>query len=418
MPTDDESQIELISRLSVPRYATRLNPTPIPTAHWDDAPLYCLKVNDEWISHILGVMVALDQPDTWIGTADEIYAARQQVNEIMVAFMEQCDPMSNCCPEPLIRVNADGTVSVSYDGGMTYNPATTEDPRNIIPQPPPLPGDDGLAKRCTAANNVLGQFKDFKSRMDGIFDTADTVGAFVLAVATAIAAIIFSPAAIPIIVSIELAIFSALFVVPKEEYDAVFTDTVWGKLLCIIYCHTQPDGTYTEADVDAIIADINTQFSATDYLTFHVARDAFLGMLKSARNPGMNVMAKITTGSYASCDSCDCPSCNMDAWQVYGTRSGEGSFVYGTETARDDISVTMDSVAQGGGYIQIIWTADPAICCAVGIDTAGVSVTTSWIPCGGTFPVTTGIYAPSDCTYLLQLQSLVPFTTVYTFNPC
>lgn len=47
-------------------------------------------VNGEWVSHVLGVLAALDQPDTWLGTAEEIFAARQQVNEIMAALMAQC----------------------------------------------------------------------------------------------------------------------------------------------------------------------------------------------------------------------------------------------------------------------------------------------------------------------------------------
>lgn len=86
-----ENQSEIIQQLAVPRYAPRLKPTPIPGAAWNEAPLFCLKLNDEWVSHVLGVMEALDQPDTWVGTQEEIDAARQQVNEIMAAFMQLCE---------------------------------------------------------------------------------------------------------------------------------------------------------------------------------------------------------------------------------------------------------------------------------------------------------------------------------------
>jgi len=74
-----------------PRYVPRPDPLPIPAAAWNDEPTYCLQVNDEWVSHILGVMDALDQPDTWQGTEAEIDAARAQVNEIMAALMERCE---------------------------------------------------------------------------------------------------------------------------------------------------------------------------------------------------------------------------------------------------------------------------------------------------------------------------------------
>lgn len=85
-----ENQADTMQQLAAPRYTPRPQPTAIPTAAWNDAPLFCLQVNDQWVSHILGVLDALDQQDTWIGTEDEIYAARQQVNEIMNALMTAC----------------------------------------------------------------------------------------------------------------------------------------------------------------------------------------------------------------------------------------------------------------------------------------------------------------------------------------
>lgn len=77
--------------LPAPEYVPRPKPTEIPAAAWNDEPLFCLAVNDEWVSHILGVLAALDQPDTWIGTEEEIFAARQQVNEMMLALMTACE---------------------------------------------------------------------------------------------------------------------------------------------------------------------------------------------------------------------------------------------------------------------------------------------------------------------------------------
>lgn len=87
-----ENQADTMQQLTAPRYTPRPQPTPIPTAAWNDEPLFCLQVNDQWVSHILGVLDALDQQDTWIGTEDDIFAARQQVNEIMNALMTRCTP--------------------------------------------------------------------------------------------------------------------------------------------------------------------------------------------------------------------------------------------------------------------------------------------------------------------------------------
>lgn len=67
-------------------YSPRPNPTPIPAERWDEGEMRCLQVNHTWVAHILGVMEALDQPDTWQGTPEEIEDARAQVNEIMLAL--------------------------------------------------------------------------------------------------------------------------------------------------------------------------------------------------------------------------------------------------------------------------------------------------------------------------------------------
>lgn len=99
-----------MERLNLRGYVPRPQPTEIPTAAWNDTPLYCLKVNDQWVSHLLGVLTALDQPDTWIGTAEEIDSARQQVNEIMLALMA-------ACPMPLFSFWTDSDVPDTIDSG-------------------------------------------------------------------------------------------------------------------------------------------------------------------------------------------------------------------------------------------------------------------------------------------------------------
>jgi len=124
---------EIIPALPVPEYVPRPQPTIIPTAAWNDTPLFCLKVNDEWVSHILGVLTALDQPDTWVGTEEEIYAARQQVNEIMLMLMTQCED----------------TVSVQYPRHATL----WHDESSIVS------GSSFTSlSLAPSPNNILGQF--------------------------------------------------------------------------------------------------------------------------------------------------------------------------------------------------------------------------------------------------------------------
>lgn len=83
---------DITQQIVAPKYAPRTEPKIIPTAAWNEAPLFCLKINDEWLSHVLGALNVLDQSDAWSGTDDEIEAARQQVNEIMLSMMTNCPP--------------------------------------------------------------------------------------------------------------------------------------------------------------------------------------------------------------------------------------------------------------------------------------------------------------------------------------
>lgn len=115
--------------LRVPRFVPRPEPSAIPAAAWNDAPLFCLQVNDQWVSHLLGVLEALDQPDTWIGTDEEIFAARQQVNQIMNALMTGCeDSVSVQYPQHATLWHDEATVLV---GGALVRGSLADSPYNI-----------------------------------------------------------------------------------------------------------------------------------------------------------------------------------------------------------------------------------------------------------------------------------------------
>lgn len=72
-------------------FAPRPEPLGIPDTAWNDTPLLCLQVNDQWVSHVLGVMEALAQRETWLGTDSEVDNALNNVDQIIAALMEACD---------------------------------------------------------------------------------------------------------------------------------------------------------------------------------------------------------------------------------------------------------------------------------------------------------------------------------------
>lgn len=75
-------------------FSPRMAPTPIPESGPFDPPYSCLKVNDEWRSHVVGVLEALDQPDAWNGTDGEIETARGHARAIIEYLV------GDHCPQP------------------------------------------------------------------------------------------------------------------------------------------------------------------------------------------------------------------------------------------------------------------------------------------------------------------------------
>lgn len=343
-------QSEILQQLTVPRYAPRIHPTPIPTAAWNDDPLFCLEVNDEWVSHILGVMIALDQPDTWVGTDDEIAAARQQVNEIMAAFMEVC---MDCCGQqeiPLTRVDGNGHFQQSTDGGATWEDTPQFDPRNSIPQTPPYPPADSDGAKCAYADSVV---QHFKTGFVDVLEEGNTVET-VLGFLTGIAEAIFGPLTGPIgwIVPAIFAIATAVVAFGIVAYKAAFNDTVWHNLRCLIFDNINDDGLFSQTQIDNIYGAIDTV--ASDI----IAQTTLRSWIAAIGVTGMGNAAHIGLGNPDNC-VCDCTS---DIWDIQiwdgnpiGTLIGRGEGYVDVQTASHPDF--------GGAVFAQIFTDDAAACC-------------------------------------------------------
>lgn len=288
-----------IKSLSVPRYSPRPNPLTIPEPRWDDEPLRCLKINDEWAAHLIGVINAMDEEDTWLGTADDVRDAREQVNEIILALMEVC-PM-DCCLPPLTRINDDGTMDVSYDGGETWTPATTEDPRNSAPTLPPVTDPEGADVKCKSANRVVRQFKDAQMVFADNLGAGLTVLQLALAFAGAVAVLFLTAGTTAaVIVPALLALAAAIVGTGATAYNDLFTDDLWGLLLCSLYCHAETDGSYTQASYLAILSDIDG-FDADPN-----ARLTLTSIMRGWQLVGLNNASRILTVDNLSCTDCPC----------------------------------------------------------------------------------------------------------------
>lgn len=348
---------EIIPQLAVPRYAPRIKPTPIPTAAWNDEPLFCLQVNDEWVSHILGALTVLDQPDTWQGTDDEIRAAREQVNQLMLAFMERC---MDCCgqPEiPLTRIDENGHYQQSDDGGLTWHDAPSFDPRNSIPRFPPYPPTSTDNAKCLYADSIV---QHFKTKFVDLIEEGATVETL-LGILTGIAEAVFGPLTGPIgwIVPALIAIPTAILAAGIADFEAAMTDTVWNKLRCLIVCHMQADGSISQANLDAIYSGID------DVSPDNIVRIVFRSWFAALGTTGMTNAAHLGMGEVgADCSGCDCVACTPDLWGGYiwidGVRSAGA-----VEVTRDSNSITLQSYDRGDGQ-QVLYfssTTGDKCCC-------------------------------------------------------
>lgn len=78
-------------RLKIARYVPRMSPTPIPSVRWDASPDRCISLSAAWASHVIGVLEALAQPDTWLGTEAERLDAVAQADEIIAKLSVACE---------------------------------------------------------------------------------------------------------------------------------------------------------------------------------------------------------------------------------------------------------------------------------------------------------------------------------------
>jgi len=344
------NQIERKSVLTVPRYAVRLKPTTIPEPAWNDTPKVCISINEKWMAHVIGLLSALDQPDVWKGDDSEIYAARQQVNEIILEFMtmcedceiefriEDCDLQYRTSPtEDWISLGnicgADGADGA--DGAPGENGAPGEDGtdgEDGAPGAPGAPGADGEDCDCedfgeiptpnnppdtdddgTACNIAAGIAEYLRDQQRKSVELAESGVAIVIAIETLAAAIVAAVftggAAWPLIV-VAVGIFMNVIIAADtgEMNSMMEDDSFWAKMACSIYCVIRPNKDITpELQAEIGIAIRNTEYTSGDYdpvFWYDVFADLFEAL------PNNVVRANVAVGALISydCTDCDCPS--------------------------------------------------------------------------------------------------------------
>jgi len=328
----------------------------------------CIQINipddPEHIAIFWGVLRGLSDWQRWEREATKSGTLVAQVwREVVYAIDWSGDECMGCCPQPTNRrYNADGELEVSYDNGATWVTDPSLDDRFSGTIAPPIAGADGTEKACAAAASGEEWVKQ------NLIESLETGATFADLNAAGVALIaLLGVTGIGLLVA---GFAAAIFVAGVSAVQAAFTTEVWTQFRCILYCHIEPDGSFTTAGWQAVKTDILSDFTGVVSVILYnwVNSVGPVGLTNSARS------GFVATADCTSCEPCE-TSCADNFTVVTGTLLG----VF-------DGYMRIQSAASGGAEVVQINTSDPDTCCEL-LDfryTEGLEhiVAQYHIPCG------------------------------------
>ena len=313
------------------------------------------------------------------------------------------------------RINpTTGLYEVSYDGGVTREPDPGSDPRSSGTLFPPVAGDPGDELRCTGANSALGYLQEIQAaELEGLQNNA-SIADFITMLTGFLGAVgiffAFVPGAIAALLSFVVNFFGHKIAL---DFENAFTETLWDELFCILYCHIEDDGSYTEAGWQAVKNDLDNDISnyGLGWMYNHINLIGTVGLTNAAR------------ASYTGtrpCDECECAGC-ADKYVIglVGSEAGHGLIVDRTATT---IDVQAQNPGNNVGYI-ILQAEITGSCCYLNTIEAldgGTIASQFHINCG-TVP-TEGAWINGEsvggCRQAIQVQTQVGKIFRFTFDEC
>lgn len=345
---------DLVPEIMSP-YDVRHVPLPPPAPGIFDCPTVQVCINSFWVSHLDGLLERLIYRDAWLGTEDEIDRAIGEINKLLAAFKE-CN-MSCGCGESLSRLTADGVYQESDDGGVTWHDAPEHDPRNMPPQLPPLPGENGTDKKCAAANSIVGYVKMQYDQQLAARQSDATIADFEAILAGLLLLLGLVTGGLMFVLGAAIAVIVAN--VTAEAFEAAFTEDVWKHMVCALFCNMSDDGSISAAQINAAREKFNQTESGIAYTWT-------MGMFNAMGTGGMNNAAKLGMTAGVDCSDCDCtdPCDNLHEWHVSSLGGDRG---FGVDLSYGDnyVEVTSEFYSGDGAHYITLSTDDPNICCTL-----------------------------------------------------
>jgi hypothetical protein len=356
----------------------------------------------------------LTQLSAWKGTDEEKTLAVNRAANLknQLQQFEDCDDMG-CCTPPLIRINNDGSVDMSTDGGTTWTPATGQnDPRNPSVIFPPPPGEAGDDKRCKAANSVVSAFEIKEGQdHDALVAEQDAaqIGAILIAFLVGVGVIATGGA----LALLGAGVAAVVTSVSATDFADAFTDDVWSTFLCQVYCLMDGDGQLTDTNVRSL----QTAMAGVG----GVAGDWFNRMLQACTAATLNNIVALQYAGTRDCSECDChPGCDISDWIADADPSDPQPTVIGAgfDGTYNWVDIEQTTPKSGTFYYFNFHAPDTSHCCkfhAFSQPDGTYTLPSSdslMVLCsgGGGVPIVAG-----SCVQLIQPESNAPIKTRLLF---
>jgi hypothetical protein len=306
-----------------------------------------------------------------------------------------------CCgdEEPIqFRYDTDGNLERSSDGGVTFYPAPTYDPRNTSVQfPEPAAVDNG---KCIAADGAVKLLKEQVGDQ-----LTDDMTRYTLAqlIHDWITIYLQSSSWFDALIQI---LTNQIFALVIAVLRPALTDEVYATLKCLIYENMSTDYDFTDSTWSTLRSQILSSITGIAGVFFeHLF--FLLGVV------GTNNLVRSGAGDPdADCSTCECASPCVDMWTVY----------FGTMLSNSGCNIQAEYALDAGkATVSLTW--DGVHACkftAWGVLTGSITDTHwQWYLADGSGPFTS-IVAPVN----QNLQTLVvygtdstPFTISLDFTP-
>lgn len=376
-----------------------------------DSCNYCLQRNE--VEALLAAIEPLRWKTRWYS------ASNVDLNQDLIeAFSDglRWKLMNDCCAneDRIVRVNDNGTIEVSTDGGSSFHPADgTDDSRVTTPTSPALPGDDDSAKKCLGANSVttwvLTQALEMSNKQTAGGTLLEIIGA-----AIAVFLLVIAAPAIAFIGPFLVEVVGQIIAAGGSTWYAAMSACA-DEFNCLVFCVIESDASFTEADCDDLLSRIDGSSMGDSCKRFYSSQ------VKILRSKGLTNAARGGYGGSRSCDGCSCAPCDL-----FEIGNIEGNTAFGTDlgTFSGYRRFEAELFAGDGHYYLTLKTPSASECCSI-IDVVmqvGSLPTAQVIDCGtaqlvANVHVASTIISPEAGAFnYLAFNGTAPYTVDFLFS--